>query len=172
MSPTVLPSAERRGGLQGRHVLITFLAFFAAIFAVNGALLYFALKTHSGLVAVEPYRKGLAYNDRIAADATQSALGWKAEAALSSGGALTVAMADRDGKPVAGLKVTGLFGRPSTSKDERRLALIETAPGRYSADLGALSTGAWRIDIEALRPATDLAPDALYRARRRLWLTP
>ena len=76
MSPTVLPPAPRQQGLRGRHVLWAFLGFFATVFVVNGAMIYSAVSTHSGLVANEPYRKGLHYNERIAADERQARLGW------------------------------------------------------------------------------------------------
>ena len=39
-------------------------------------MIYQAMSTHTGLVANEPYRKGLHYNDRIDADARQARLGW------------------------------------------------------------------------------------------------
>jgi nitrogen fixation protein FixH len=56
MSPTVLPAVRRREGVQGRHVLGVFLGFFAAFFVMNGTLIYWAVTTHAGLVANEPYR--------------------------------------------------------------------------------------------------------------------
>ena len=73
MSPTVLPTAPRQQqGLRGRHVLWVFLGFFATVFVVNGAMIYSAVSTYSGLVANEPYRKGLHYNERIAAAERQA----------------------------------------------------------------------------------------------------
>ena len=57
-------------------MLVAFIAFFGTIFLVNGTLIYEAISTHTGLVANEPYRKGLAYNERIAADERQARLGW------------------------------------------------------------------------------------------------
>ena len=75
MSPTNL-IARRPQGLQGHHVLVAFIAFFGTIFLVNGALIYEAISTHTGLVANEPYRKGLAYNERIGADERQARLNW------------------------------------------------------------------------------------------------
>ena len=41
-------------------MLWAFLAFFGTVFAVNGAMIYAAVSTYTGLVANEPYRKGLA----------------------------------------------------------------------------------------------------------------
>jgi len=70
-------------GLRGRHVLFAFLGFFGVIFAVNGVFLYAALSTHTGVVANEPYRKGLNYNQRIAAFQAQEQLGWAEDDARS-----------------------------------------------------------------------------------------
>ena len=54
-------------------MLWVFLGFFGVVFVVNGAMIYSAVSTHSGLVANEPYRKGLHYNERIDADERQAA---------------------------------------------------------------------------------------------------
>ena len=59
MRTRALPAA-RISGLRGHHVLAGFLAFFGVVLAVNGAMIYSAISTHTGLVAIEPYRKGLA----------------------------------------------------------------------------------------------------------------
>ena len=58
MRTRALPAA-RISGLRGHHVLAGFLAFFGVVLAVNGAMIYSAISTHTGLVAIEPYRKGL-----------------------------------------------------------------------------------------------------------------
>ena len=63
-----LETPSRADNLNGRHVLIGLLLFFGTIFAVNGYFMFVALSTYTGVVADEPYRKGLAYNARIAAD--------------------------------------------------------------------------------------------------------
>ena len=110
MSPTVLPTIKAETGLKGAHVLAALLAFFGIVFAVNGVLVFEALKTHSGVVAQEPYRKGLAYNDRIAADGLQSALGWKADVGFGSAGQVALTMLDRDDKPLSGLLIAGALG--------------------------------------------------------------
>ena len=170
MSPTVLPRARRRPGLQGRHVLGIFLAFFAAVFLVNGAMIYSALSTHTGLVANEPYRKGLHYNERIAADERQARLGWTDMVEVGRDGRLRVVLADGGGRPVAGLKLEAVVGRPSTNRHDVRLALAETAPGRYEAQAAPLAEGAWLVALEAR--AERNAADPVYRARRRLWLKP
>lgn len=170
MSPTVLPVARRERGLRGAHVLGMFLAFFAAVFVVNGAMIYSALSTHTGLVANEPYRKGLHYNERIAADERQARLGWTDKVDVGRDGRVGVALADSGGRPVSGLKVEVVLGRPSTNRHDVKLALTETAPGRYEAQTAPLAEGAWLITLDA-RAASNVE-DPIYRSRRRLWLKP
>jgi nitrogen fixation protein FixH len=173
MSPTTLPTARREGGIDGRTVLLTFLGFFGVVFAVNGLLLYYALATHSGVVAQEPYRKGLAYNDRIAADARQSELGWSLSIDPAMSGRIALSFTDGEARPVPGLIVAGRIGRPASSHGERRLTFAEVEPGRYVAATGPLEAGTWQADIDARRATlTSASDDPVYRARRRLWLKP
>ena len=168
MSPTIL-IPRRPQGLQGRHVLGAFIAFFGTIFAVNGALIYSALSTHTGVVANEPYRKGLAYNERISADERQARLGWTETLEVGRDGHVTLVLAERDGRAVRGLKVEGLLGRPATNRYDVNLALVETAPGRYEAQTATVAEGSWLITLEARAQA---GAEPIYRARRRLWLKP
>jgi nitrogen fixation protein FixH len=169
MSPTMLPRVPRQRGLQGRHVLAAFLAFFGAVFLVNGTMIYSAVSTHTGLVANEPYRKGLAYNERIAAGERQAHLGWVETLEVSRDGHVTLALAEPDGRAVVGLRVAGSLGRPATNRHDIALELAETAPGRYEARAAAVASGSWLVTLEARRRA-DAEP--VYRTRRRLWLEP
>jgi nitrogen fixation protein FixH len=166
----MLPSARTRPGLGGRHVLVLFLAFFAAVFAANGAMIYTALSTHTGLVAYEPYRKGLHYNERIAAGERQGRLGWVEALDVRLDGRVGLSIAEADGRPVRGLRIEGVLGRPSTNRHDLRLALTETAPGRYETQAAALTEGNWIVALEAFAGPGDAEP--IYRSRRRLWLKP
>ena len=167
MSPTILP-VRRDKGLQGRHVLASLIGFFAFVFVVNGAMIYSALSTNSGLVAKEPYRKGLHYNERIAADERQALLGWSDTVDLGRDGHLAVALADTHGRPIEGKTVAVLIGRPSTDRADIRLSLHEAVPGRYEAKTAPLAAGNWLVALEVRADAQ--ADEPLYRARRRLWL--
>jgi nitrogen fixation protein FixH len=170
MSPTTLPTARRDTGLQGYHVLYAFLTFLGVIFAVNGVMLYYALATHSGLVAQEPYRKGLAYNERISADERQAGLQWTADVVVSPHGTIAITLADASGKPVSGRFADATLGRAASSRHDQRLALYEEAPGRYVAVGGAIEPGAWVVDATVRGVDDTSAP--VYRIRRRLWLKP
>jgi nitrogen fixation protein FixH len=166
-------SSRTSKGLQGRHVLGMMLAFFGVVFAVNGIFLYSALSTHTGVVAQEPYRKGLQYNQRISAAAKQDRLGWHEEVALAPGArGLTLKLARPDGAPVAGLKVAGMIGRPSTNQHDLSVSLRETSPGSYSAALEPLEAGAWIVSLEASEAKPGIGEEIVFRTRKRLWLKP
>jgi nitrogen fixation protein FixH len=168
MSPVVSTTARRRERVQGRHVLAVFLGFFAAIFVMNGVLIYWAVTTHAGLVANEPYRKGLHYNERIAADERQARLGWTDTLAVARDGGVALLLKDSGERPVTSLKVDIVLGRPATTREDVRIALREVAPGRYEAQTAPLEPGSWLVALEARADAGE----PVYRKRRRLWFSP
>ncbi len=171
MSPNAMTGAAMSGTreLTGRHVAWALLAFFGVIFAVNGYFLYAALSTHTGTVANEPYRKGLHYNERIAADEVQQGRGWAIGLALAPArDAVTLELKQPDGAPVTGLDVTAVVSRPTTSGFDQKLALKEIAPGRYSAPLARLADGTWLVAVEGKLPAPGDVP---FRMKKRLLLT-
>lgn len=170
MSAATLNSKPTPGQLTGRHVLFAFLGFFGVIFAVNGYFLYSALSTYTGTVANEPYRKGLAYNARIAAGERQSELKWSDTIEIVADGTVSVTFTGPDNRLLDGLAVTGVLSRPSTSGFDHPLKFTEVEPGRYSAKAGKIDSGNWLATVEARMVATDADPT--YRARRRLWLKP
>lgn len=156
--------------IDGRHVLAMLLCFFGIVFAVNGYFLYSALSTHTGVVSSEPYRKGLAYNQRISADEQQTVLGWHDAITVERNGAVTIGITGRDGHAISGLTITGTIGRPSTAAHDRILNIRAHPAGAYSATTTVLPDGAWIITLEARKFPDDVEP--IYRARRRLWLKP
>ena len=123
------PAPAQEGRLQGRHVLAIALTFFGVVFAVNGVFLFAALSTHTGVVANEPYRKGLAYNARIAAADRQDHLGWSDAVSMSADGTVSLALADKAGAAIEGLQVQATIGRPSTGRYDRTVALVEGPAG-------------------------------------------
>ncbi len=173
MSSTMLPLEQKPGGIQGRHVLFGMLAFFGVVLGVNGLMLWHAIATHSGVVALEPYRKGLAYNARIAAGERQAALGWQADVALGADGVVEVSLSDGRGMAIEGYVTSGTLGRPSSNRSDISLRFAEARPGAYVAAAGVLDPGAWQIEVEVRTAAAqDGAGETVYRMRRRLWLKP
>jgi nitrogen fixation protein FixH len=159
---------EEPARLKGHHVLLMLLAFFGVVFTVNGIFLASAIRSYSGIVSNEPYVKGLKYNDRIAAGERQQRLGWQHALTVDASGAISVSFADDGGRPVRGLKLAGNVGRPATNQLDRPLVLVETKPGRYVANAGALGDGTWLVELAAT--SGDFGPDPVYRLRRRVWL--
>jgi nitrogen fixation protein FixH len=165
-----MTNATHTGGLKGWHVLAAFLGFFGVVFAANGVFLYSALSTYTGVVANEPYRKGLQYNDRIAAGEIQDQLGWVADVTVDrEPGRITLIVKDKAGQPVSGLRVAGVFGRPSTNRHDIKLTLREVETGRYVMDVGTLEAGSWIATVEAAWPFSE-TNEPVYRLRKRLWL--
>jgi nitrogen fixation protein FixH len=166
-------SSDRQAGgesfqLKGRHVLMMLLAFFGVVFGVNGVFLASALQTHTGVVSVEPYVKGVKYNDRIAAGERQAKLGWNEAMTVGMDGAIALDVTDDGGRPVRGLKFAGTIGRPATNRLDRALTLVEREPGRYVANAGPLEEGTWVTALEAT--SADFGADPVYRLRKRVWL--
>lgn len=161
----------RRTGqrLAGWHVLAGFVGFFAIVIAVNAAMIYSAVSTYSGVVAAEPYRKGLHYNDRVRASELQQQLGWRNAIAVDRSGKIEIRIVQADGIPLGGLDVQMALGRPSTNREDARMTLVE-ASGVYATHAGELQPGSWVVALEVRRSKTDSEP--LYRARHRIWLAP
>lgn len=159
--------------ITGRHVLFGVIAFFGVVLAVNGVFLYESLSTYTGIVANEPYRKGLNYNERIADEKAQLERGWMTDVALmSTGNGLDIHINDRNGNPIGGLSFEGRLGRPATAAEDVALDVKETAPGHYRASFATLGPGAWQIDLTA-RELTGAGDKIVWRARKRVrWQTP
>jgi len=156
-------------GLTGRHVLLAMGGFLGVVLAVNTAMIYAALSTYSGVVAAEPYRKGLHYNERIVAQTRQRQLNWHEALLIKPDGAITLSIADADGALILGLDVDVSIGRPATNRDDVKLRLVAEAGG-YGGKIAPLSPGAWIVAVEA-RPAR-VNSELIFRARQRLWLAP
>jgi nitrogen fixation protein FixH len=155
--------------LTGRAVLAMFVSFFGIVFLVNGYFVASAIQTYTGVVAQEPYRKGLAYNNRIDADERQASLGWTAQLTTARVGPTRVELITRDGHPVVGLAVTATIGRPSTNQFDRAIAFSETAPGTYESPPAALDGGTWIVMLTAREGG---ATEPVFQLRRRVWLKP
>jgi len=156
--------------LRGWHVLAVFLGFFATVFVVDGFMIYKAVSTFGGIETQDAYRRGLAYNERIAAGAEQERLGWSDELSfVAEGERVRVALADKNGVPVEGVALTASIGRPATDRFDRQLAFTQTGSGTYEAQAADLQPGWWTVELQANSAASD-AP--LFASRQRLWIKP
>ncbi len=165
------PSGTRH--LNGRHVLLSLIGFFGIVFAVNGVMIYKAESTFGGLDTDDAYRKGLAYNERVAAAEAQAKLGWRNKLDyLPERRRIRVSLTDAAGEAVSGLALMAQVQRPATNRFDREIALEQTGPGIYEADVAVLDAGWWTVNLTARKGAADQNEAALYESRRRLWIKP
>ncbi len=171
-STTGGPSPKKRmpKEITGRHVLFTMIGFFAVIIATDSWLVYKAISTFGGIETQDAYRKGLAYNDRIAEERAQAALGWTKDARLENND-LRVTIRDKNQKGVGYLQITAVLGRPATNANDRILKLTEISAGEYMATVGALEAGNWVATMEA-REALSGSDRVVYQSKVRLWKAP
>jgi nitrogen fixation protein FixH len=163
-----LPRPHRQ--LAGWHVLAGMVAFFGTVVCVNGAMIYSAISTYSGVVATEPYRKGLHYNDRVRADEIQQRMGWAYRLTIERDGQVEVAISATDAFPVRGLDVRLAIGRPTTNRHDVVVTLAPSPSGHYGARIDTLRPGLWIATIEARMSHAGSKP--VFRARRRIWMAP
>jgi nitrogen fixation protein FixH len=85
---------------------------------------------------------------------------WRAGLTLAGRDAF-VTFRDADGRPVAGLTVSGQFVAPKGDRArDRAFTAPETRPGDYAIDPAALAAGAWDLEIVAKRGG-----EAAFRSR-------
>lgn len=162
--------ANRPFRLTGRIVLLGFIAFFGVIFAVNGAFVYFALNTWSGLVVDKAYQRGLDYNEVLSDARASRALGWHAEVEMVSLSApMSVRLTDSQGKSVERMAVTLAFTRPVHEGADVTVEAREVSPGLYMAEPNLAYPGNWQLTITANGNA---AGQVTYRLETALRVAP
>jgi nitrogen fixation protein FixH len=155
-------------GLKGRHVLLALVGFFGLVFVVNGIFVYYALSTFGGGETVDPYRKGLNYNETLAEAARQDQQGWTAQVIYGADKArLVLNLSDGEGHPVSGLHFKGFVSRPATDRQDEPVVLKEVTTGTYAADV-RLAPGQWVIELGSDELSRDGAPS--YRLKQRLFV--
>ncbi|MEQ9349035.1 MAG: FixH family protein, partial [Alphaproteobacteria bacterium] len=139
---------------------------FALIFLANGAFIWLALDTWSGLTSDESYAEGLAYNDTLRQAETQAALGWQVGTDVRplDGGhmAIELELRDRDGSVLRGLTLEGRLTRPTAAGLDQALAFVAVGDGRWRAELVAPVAGQWDLEVEVARD------DQVFRLRQRI----
>lgn len=155
--------------LKGWHVLAIILAFFGVTIGVNSVFVSYALSTFSGEDEAQPYLKGLAYNQTLAAHAAQAALGWTAEieAKRIEGGdvMVRVRLVNRDAQPMSALDVAVRLRHPANSHLDREISLSPAGGGAYEARVTGLARGQW--DMIAVTKSSD---GTRFQATRRVLL--
>lgn len=129
------------------------------VVVVNGVLAYLAVASWTGLDTEDYYRRGLAYNDTIAAAEAQDRRGWRMELALTpekgTQGRRVAAVAadfeDRTGRPLSDLNVEVMLTRPTNEGSDLTIALANTGNGSYAAKAAVPLPGQWDARVIAWR---------------------
>ena len=155
--------------LTGRHVALMLAAFFGLMFAVNGAFVYFALGSFSGLSEDDAYKRGLAYNEEIDSRARQIARGWQPALAFeqtgTAQGKLIFSILDAEGRNLEGLDVVATVRRPVIDGTDQSLSLVYDEEN-YSADVTLSGSGQWDVSILAHGGGYEEP----YRLDKRIWV--
>ncbi len=132
-----------------------FVAMFGVTVVANGALIWSARSSFSGLSAEGAYDKGIAYNRALEGAAAQEKLGWRAEVAFLPGasgtGVIEARLTDRDGRPIAGLEAEVLLRRPTQAGLDQRRALVAQGSGLFRAEVTVPKPGQWIVRVHAFR---------------------
>lgn len=144
----------------GRHMLALMVAFFGIIFIANGAMVYFASKSWTGLVVKNSYVASQGFNKR--ADVQRQLLhdGWRG--ALSIGKDKFDFRVFQKDQPLEGCTVSGLLQRPVHNRADRTLSFAASGKGVYSARI-VLAPGKWSLRLTTLCPNETRAFQQQYR---------
>ncbi len=134
----------------------TFVGGFGVILIANGALLYFAIQSWTGIETESAYEKGLAFNEQIESAEAQARLGWQAELLVEPAGdkraAVTLTLLDAAAAPLERAEVTATFVRPTHSGHDVDLVLVPLGGGRYGAAAALPFAGQWDLELDILHP--------------------
>jgi nitrogen fixation protein FixH len=139
----------RPGGapFTGRKFLYVMLGFFGVIIGVNMLMAWLAVNNFRGVVVDSSFVASQDFNRDFARMAEQDKRGWMVEAVIQDARAV-VSLRGPDGAPLTGLIVTATAMRPLDEREDRPLALRETAPGVYEAGQD-LPPGRWVLQLVA-----------------------
>lgn len=156
------PSLQARGGNavksrrnKGWWYPWLFVGGMLFVVAVNAVLITLAIGTFPGLQTEDYYRKGLAYNEALAAAEEQARRGWRVHIEFRGqedrAGELIVQVADRDGSPINSLQINALLIRPTHEGYDESVVLEGIGDGEYRRQLVLPLSGQWDVHVVANR---------------------
>ena len=132
---------KEAGAFTGRHMLLTMVAFFGVVIAVNVGLAVLSSRTWTGLIVPNTYIASQEYQEKLDALHAQQALGWVAELSYVDG-VVRLSCFDRSGLPVGLGEVTLALSRPVGTIGDQTLVLVPAGAGLFEAAID-LPAGAW-----------------------------
>lgn len=169
MAASLSLESPAKGKMKGWHALLWFMGFFGFMFVVNGIFLWAAITSFPGEDVEKSYLTGLDYNQELARRARQEGAGWNAEIGLTGtnkGFLLTTRLLMQDGNALPVFGTQAQLRHPSDRALDRVITLTPAGGGEYVAELDALHSGAWTINI-----AADIDPETEgfeFRASREI----
>lgn len=155
--------------LTGRTVLLSILAFFSVVIAVNVTMMTLAVETLPGTDVDNPYSAGLAYNKEISAARAQEARGWHVGAHVErqADGQSIIRIEARDGAgaPVTGIAFSARLAHPIDRRADHAVILAEHERGIYRGSAEDVAPGQWELIIEGERGS-----ERMFMSRNRLML--
>ncbi|MEM7445188.1 MAG: FixH family protein, partial [Pseudomonadota bacterium] len=141
-----------------------FVGFFLVVVAANGIMLSFAISSFNGLSTDGAYDRGLSYNEVLAEEAAQDALGWRlAAGAVPLGdGVIDVQLQafDEQDRPVMDAVISVLVSRPISDDHDFTIELSHRGEGLYGEQVSVPLEGFWNLRMDITRGDDRLRADA------------
>lgn len=125
-----------------------FVAFFVVLAIIDGIFVIIATSTHTGVITENAYKKGLNYDQVVAASKAQEALGWQGAISLD-GTLLTFSLTDKNKAAIEGAEVTAYMVRATQAGYDFSLPLEAKGNGVYSQQVVFPLKGQWDVRIAA-----------------------
>jgi nitrogen fixation protein FixH len=153
-----------------RWIPYAFIAFFGVVLLANGAMIWLAFATWTGLETERAYQKGLAYNRVLDQAEAQASLGWHVDLEFVQADqralAVKLALADRRGDLIEDARVSTTFYRPTHEGHDRVAAIPHRYGGEYEAQVELPLAGQWDVHLSIERAGE------IWREARRVYLRP
>lgn len=121
-----------------------FVGAMLLVIAVNAIMVTYAVDSYSGLAVDKPYERGVRYNEVLAAQKGQDALGWRVSLTAEQK-TLILRLQDRDGQPLDNVAITGRLERPVSNDAPLPVTFIGAGDGRYVAQIATPHPGQWDV---------------------------
>lgn len=119
------------------------------VVAVNGGMVWVALRTFPGVAGTDGFDLSNHYNRVLKLAAQQKALGWTVQASVGADAHPLIVLTDRTGAPLGGARIQARAERPLGPADTTPLTFSSTADGRYRAAQALSAPGQWDLLISA-----------------------
>jgi nitrogen fixation protein FixH len=156
-------SLDRKGQREftGSHMLLSMLAFFGVIIAVNVTLAVVSRSSWTGLVVENSYVASQNFNEKLVEGREQAALGWTPHLTIADG-RIAFRVEDAHGRTIEARGGEVTLRRPAYAAEDETVRLVAAPDGTLSAE-HRVRDGLWIIDVSA-----DVGRELPYRHGERI----